>query len=363
MTLRRKDWVVVRFVRGFGLLPALAAILISLLLVACGGATAPGPNAISGSVEGGVNYLLLDWQEGLRIMFWDDVAYGGHFSSGSSSTADALFRQEGDTQGADGRGYAYTLETSDGLEADFAIDGVDYDLSQGNVFVISVAGDGKEIQQLDVDLAGVSPTYEGIEAFGRATPAIAAFIAEREAALAGSKDSIGLPELDQLAETILSNDLEARQELVHYTTAGCTNADGLGGPPKCQPGQAEDTPVDYLPVLGPGEGVAVLPEAIAETLDFPAEALYAVYRRADEPVRDIYYRPGEYGLFFATGDQGGPIQYYLVHADMAGRIVRLDYLACPVDAEGNIIEMGGMVCSPEQIMDRDAGEILWLAPQ
>jgi hypothetical protein len=146
--------------------------------------------------------------------------------------------------------------------------------------------------------------------------------------------------------------------LVDFTTAGCTNADGLGGPPKCQPGQAEGTQVDYLPVLGPGEGAPVLPDAVDESLDFPAEALYAVYRRADEPIRDIYYPPGEYGLFFTTGEPESAVQYILVHADMAGRIVRLDYLACPVNEAGEIIEMEGLACSPEQLMARDAGEVL-----
>ena len=168
----------------------------------------------------------------------------------------------------------------------------------------------------------------------------------------------GIAELDKLAAVVLSNDMTARRELVTYTTAGCTTADGLGGPPKCDPGQAEGTPVEYLPVLGPGEGVTVLPEVVGEVLDFPAVALYAAYRRADEPIRDIYYPPGDYGLFFKTGKQGANIQFVLVHADMAGRIVRLDYLACPVDEAGDIVEMAGLACSPEQIMERDAAELL-----
>jgi hypothetical protein len=104
-----------------------------------------------------------------------------------------------------------------------------------------------------------------------------------------------------------------------------------------------------------------LPDAINETLDFSVESLYAAYRRADEPIRDVYYPPGEYGLFFSTGVNEGAIQYMLVHADMAGRIVRLDYLACPVDETGQIVEMEGLACSPEQIMERDAGDVL-LAP-
>lgn len=338
---------------------ALSALIV--LLAACGRTTPPGPNAVFGAVEGMASYLLLDWKEGLRILIWDDIVDGGHDNGGSGSTTDPVFHQSGGAQAADGRSYEYSAETSDGLQADFTIDGRPYDLEQGRLFLIRTAGDGTLVQQLDLDLSRLTPTNDGINAFGQETPEIAAFIAESAAAYTQSGGSTGIPELDQLATAILSNDLAARRELVHYTTAGCTNVDGLGGPPKCDPGLVEGTEVEYLPVLGPGEGVPVLPEAIDETLDFPAEALYAVFRRADEPVRDIYYRPGDYGLFFTTGELEGAIQYVLVHADMAGRIVRLDYLACPVDEAGNIIEPEGMVCSPKQIMARDAGEVL-LAP-
>ena len=87
----------------------------------------------------------------------------------------------------------------------------------------------------------------------------------------GGKD---LPaELDPVISAVLSNDLEARRALIHFTTAGCTNAQGLGGPPKCEPGQTEGTPVQYLPILGPGEGVTVLPEDLDRSLDFQAETL------------------------------------------------------------------------------------------
>ncbi len=347
--------------------PAIVSLILIVLLsalVACGGSSSPpGPNAVFGAAVGKASYLLLDWQEGLRILIWDDIADGGHGSSGSGSSSDPVYRESGSAQAADGRGYEFNLETSDGQQAEFTIDDVAYDLDQGRLFLIRTAGDGTQVQQLDLDLSALTPTNDGIVAFGQETPEIADFIAESAAAMTALSGGVtGLPELDQLVRVILSNDLAARRELVSYTSAGCTTADGLGGPPKCDPGQAEGTPVEYLPVLGPGEGVPVLPEAIDETLDFPVTALYAVFHRADKPVNDIYYRPGEYGLIFATGEQEAAIQYVLVQADMAGRIVRLDYLACPVNEAGEIIEMEGLACSPDQIMARDADEILVLAP-
>jgi hypothetical protein len=40
----------------------------------------------------------------------------------------------------------------------------------------------------------------------------------------------GIEELDKVVEAILSNQVDARREFVHFTEVGCTNADGLGGP-------------------------------------------------------------------------------------------------------------------------------------
>ena len=347
----------------------LAPLVLTILLfslVACSDSTAPEPNDINGAVEGGAAYLLLDWPEGLRIMIWDDiVTHGGTYGSSTSATYDELFQQEGSAHAADGEGYEYTIETGDGLQANFAIDGVPYDLNRGNVFLIRVADEKNKVQQLDLDLSGVAPTNAGVEAFGQDTAEIADFIRESLIAVRSQVKgpwSTNRPEVNRLAIAVLSNDLEARRDLVRYTTAGCTNADGLGGPPKCSPDQAEGAPVEYLPVLGPGEGAPVLPEAVDGPLDFPAEALYAAYRRADEPTRDIYYPAGDYGLFFTTDETEPNIQFVLVHADAEGYIVRLDSLACPVDEDGQIIELDGLTCSPEQIIEREAVEILLSPP-
>jgi hypothetical protein len=173
----------------------------------------------------------------------------------------------------------------------------------------------------------------------------------------------GIPELDRLVVVVLDNDLKARRELVRFTTVGCTTADGLGGPLKCEPGQAEGAPVDFLPVMGSGEGLALLPHEVDESLDFHAAALYAVFRRADTPIRDLNYAPGEYGLFFSTAEMEKNIQYVLVHADANGHIIRLDYLACPVDGKGQIIEPEFLICSPRQVIERDAGELLLPPPK
>ena len=87
----------------------------------------------------------------------------------------------------------------------------------------------------------------------------------------------GIPEVDFVIDTILSNDLEARQALVRFVTAGCTTADGLGATPKCESGQAEGTLVEFFPLGGPGEGHSVPASEVGRVLEFEAESLYAAY--------------------------------------------------------------------------------------
>lgn len=142
----------------------------------------------------------------------------------------------------------------------------------------------------------------------------------------------GIDVVDQAIEVILSNDLDARRDLIRYTTAGCTTADGLGGPPKCEPDQADGTPVTYFPVLGPGEGSPVLPENIEVTIDFAVEDLYAAFRRLDTAEFDEIFPAGVYGLVF-TLSTGGGLTGVTVRLDEEGQIIRLDFLARPLESE------------------------------
>ena len=87
----------------------------------------------------------------------------------------------------------------------------------------------------------------------------------------------GIPEVDFVIDTILSNDLDARQALVRFVTVGCTTAGGLGATPNCESDQVEGTLVDFFPLGGPGEGHSVPASEVARVLEFEAESLYAAY--------------------------------------------------------------------------------------
>ncbi|MCK5429309.1 MAG: hypothetical protein KAI94_07550 [Anaerolineales bacterium] len=130
----------------------------------------------------------------------------------------------------------------------------------------------------------------------------------------------GIEEVDRLVEAILSNQVDARRALVHFAEVGCTTADGLGGPPKCEPAEQDGTPVEVLPILGT-EGHHVRRASIDRALSFNVEGLYAIYLVPEDVWQDESYPAGEYGLVFILFDNPFPMT---VHVKEGG-IVRLDF--------------------------------------
>ena len=130
----------------------------------------------------------------------------------------------------------------------------------------------------------------------------------------------GSPPLDAVIEAVLAHAITARRELTRLTVVGCTHADGLGGPPKCQEDEAEGTPLEVLPILG-SEGHHTRAEDLDRALSFQVEGLYAVYEFSDDVYDSVDYPAGEVGLLFL---QSGPPFPLTVHVTN-GAIVRLDY--------------------------------------
>jgi hypothetical protein len=148
----------------------------------------------------------------------------------------------------------------------------------------------------------------------------------------------GVTAVDALIPVMLTNDLLTRRELVQLNTQGCTTAEGLGGPPKCAVGVADGTPVTFFPVLGPGEGSPVLPDALDSVLDFEVTAVTAIYLVSPDVYQEAAYPAGEYGIVFATAPDGFPVTARVLD----GKIVRLDFAAWPmadelVQVQGEII--------------------------
>ena len=70
----------------------------------------------------------------------------------------------------------WQIETVDGLTAEFRINGERYDLSDGNIFLMSTANDMTHIQQTQGDLSSLSLEYDDIVSYGLGHTDIAQFI-------------------------------------------------------------------------------------------------------------------------------------------------------------------------------------------
>ena len=132
----------------------------------------------------------------------------------------------------------------------------------------------------------------------------------------------GIKEIDPVIDVMIDKDLDARLELVRFTTTACNTIDGLGGPPKCEPGEADGTIVDAFPV-STGEGYYVRSENIQDVFGFTVRGLIAVYVVPEDAYHTDFWPAGEYGIIFTSEDGGYPHTITVLVED--GLIVRLEF--------------------------------------
>jgi hypothetical protein len=131
----------------------------------------------------------------------------------------------------------------------------------------------------------------------------------------------GVEPVDRVIEAVLSGDRAQMASLVHYTVTGCTQAEGLGGPPKCAEGQAEGAEVEVFPVMGPGEGSYATRESIEGVFPEGDYALFAAFTVPDDLVPEGDYWPvGDYGVMFVERGTGAAMTL-LVTEDGIVRVV------------------------------------------
>lgn len=150
----------------------------------------------------------------------------------------------------------------------------------------------------------------------------------------------GIAEVDDVIAAVASGDRQRLISLIKYTSAPCTNAEGLGGPPKCRAGEAEGTVSEVLPFLS-SEGHHLRKDEIEQWQDVDATGLYAIYRVAEQTAVEEYFPAGEYAVILKRPDG---LATSLRIAD--GGIVRVD----------DIFEV--TQSSLESLIQRDAVEVI-----
>ena len=151
-------------------------------------------------------------------------------------------------------------------------------------------------------------------------PTIEPTIAALQLAVHPPETRTGFPELDAIIDAVLAHDVEALRGLTQYTHVGCTHADGLGGPPKCLEGEAEDTMVEVVPFLG-SEGHHQRRVDYELWSGPDVRGLLAAYRVSTTALSEEAYPPGEVALVFldVRGIAGVTLQV------RGGRVVRYDF--------------------------------------
>lgn len=89
-----------------------------------------------------------------------------------------------------------------------------------------------------------------------------------------------IPEIDVIIKAVASGNPQKLRDLFQYTKTSCMAVNALGGPPPCRAGEAEGTPVEVLPSLGP-EGSFLRKDEADNFPGLDAIGLYAVYRTPD----------------------------------------------------------------------------------
>ena len=388
----------------------LALSLFSITLLACRQASMPpDPYTLTGTLDERARFHLFYWEEGLKILLWDDLPLGAHSQGSSSDSSDPYLHLDGGGYVENNRGYEYTIDVRDGIEAEMTIDNRAYNLADGTVFLIQTAGISNKVTQLDLNLDDLEPNEEWIESLGRSQPQISGFISQlplngeptpTPVQAIAQPDEVnptttpspptetppqptatplpptmpapqptrdtrsGNPIVDTVIELILTNDGDSRRQMIRFSTAGCTTVQGLGGPPMCGPDQEEGTLVEYFPVrITPGEGQAVRPDEMESVLDFEVIELYAAYTQAEKSRFDDFSLPAVYAAVFSTKVFEELDTYIIFHLDNDGFIVMVDALTCPLDKFGNPPPPEVLACTPESIIERDAIDILVPPPQ
>ena len=124
-----------------------------------------------------------------------------------------------------------------------------------------------------------------------------------------------------MLSSVASGDPQLLRSLVKFTSAKCTQLDGLGGPPKCREGEAEGTSVEVLPFMGE-EGSFIHKDEIENWQGIEVSDLYAIYRVSEDVEFEKYYPAGDIAVIFVAPENRPAVSLRISE----GGIVRVDHI-------------------------------------
>jgi hypothetical protein len=153
-------------------------IALLVLLMASGCRFSPPPvqlqpesPAISFAEKDGTVHFQR-WKDGRAFMLCCDIAGGAGSTGISMSGPPQVWKAEGDVSANDGRRLDWRLELTDGRNLKCWVNGKEYDMSKGGLFLVKTKSGKTEVEQIDQDLSAVPADVEGCRSFVRKDPAI-----------------------------------------------------------------------------------------------------------------------------------------------------------------------------------------------
>jgi hypothetical protein len=129
-----------------------------------------------------------------------------------------------------------------------------------------------------------------------------------------------IPHFEDITSAVASGSTEDLLAIVKFSSLPCTNAEGMGGPPKCLDNEAEGTPVEVLPIIGP-EGHHIRRSEMSSWPGIDDARLYAAYRTSESTYSDEYFPAGDYAIAFIMPSKVDGVVFQVTQDG----IVRMDY--------------------------------------
>jgi hypothetical protein len=171
---------------GFDLLIRLMATAWLFLFVAGCGRSPVSPSLYIGGPSGviswappagtdhpvpGIDYGTV-YHVGTAFVVWSDAPGGG---GGSTSSSEEGVKGQGSLLARDGRRVELHCDTKDGKTGPVGVNGIGYDLADGNLFLVRTDGDHCRVKQLRRDVSQWTFEPDNLRAIGPSESAIAQF--------------------------------------------------------------------------------------------------------------------------------------------------------------------------------------------
>jgi hypothetical protein len=168
---RGRDWV------GAPPIPRLRSWLLAGLCLTCAGCTpanAPSLTTASATVNGRQAEYVVANGKLLLVVWFVTSPEGGGTAVGVSANA-AKTEIKGNYEPTGGTRIDWTCTTSDLATGTVTINGADYQLADGGLFLIT-PGDPPKVVQLKRDLGKVEGSQQGLETLAREDPEVSTFV-------------------------------------------------------------------------------------------------------------------------------------------------------------------------------------------